>query len=290
MLSFIGVVDAATVGRSRNAANRAPIRASLSERTPVRRQDRAHPQLSDSGDFLAGDALRGRKLAGKPLIEWVARRMTEAAQLTGVVASLEETSAGRALQRSLPPDIPALFSEAPDRLSRLLELAGEYRADALVRVPLGSPFVDGLLIDRLCQEARQTTCDYLSYRSNAFDMPVGGCVSIPLGVAGEWISAEALRRMDAMARDFADRDAPAEFISRYSDQFRLEYLPLPNPLDRDDLRLTIQGEEDWDHTETILDALDPDEWDWRRVAGLLENQPRLRSRMAELNAVEAAGY
>ena len=63
----------------------------------------------------------------------------------------------------------------------------------------------------------------------------------------------------------------------------MRLLPAPSGLDRDDLRLTIESEEDWEHAQVIFEALGPEELDWQRIAGLLRGQPRLRQRMAVLN-------
>jgi spore coat polysaccharide biosynthesis protein SpsF (cytidylyltransferase family) len=59
-------------------------------------------------------------------------------------------------------------------------------------------------------------------------------------------------------------------------------IPAPHQLDRDDVRLAVEGEEDWDNTQDIFDALGPDT-DWQRIAGLLDHQPGLRKRMETLN-------
>ena len=55
--------------------------------------------------------------------------------------------------------------------------------------------------------------------------------------------------------------------------------------DREDVRLTIANDEDWDHALAIYEALGPERLDWQRIARLLDHQPALRSRMAVLNRV-----
>jgi spore coat polysaccharide biosynthesis protein SpsF (cytidylyltransferase family) len=55
------------------------------------------------------------------------------------------------------------------------------------------------------------------------------------------------------------------------------------------VRLTIGGEEDWEHAQAIYDALGPDEMSWQRIAGLLDQQPELRQRMAVLNRSAGEG-
>lgn len=63
----------------------------------------------------------------------------------------------------------------------------------------------------------------------------------------------------------------------------MRMLPLPAVLDREDLRLRIDREEDWEHAQDIYEALGHDEWDWQGIADLLHSQPALRGRMAVLN-------
>lgn len=73
------------------------------------------------------------------------------------------------------------------------------------------------------------------------------------------------------------------FMYSRPEEFRLRLIPVPVELDHDDVRLTIEHEEDWEHAETIFEALGPDELDWQRIARLLRQQPALRERMAVLN-------
>ena len=60
-------------------------------------------------------------------------------------------------------------------------------------------------------------------------------------------------------------------------------VPIPAPLNRNDLRLQVDSNEDWEHAEAICDALGPDDLDWQGIAEFLEHQPRIRERMAMLN-------
>ena len=75
----------------------------------------------------------------------------------------------------------------------------------------------------------------------------------------------------------------------HPERFNIRLLPLPQELDREDVRLRIDGEEDWEHAQAIYDALGHEDadWDWRRIADLLDHQPALRRRMALLNSADA---
>ena len=55
----------------------------------------------------------------------------------------------------------------------------------------------------------------------------------------------------------------------------------------DDVRLSLRCPEDWDHLRVIQDALGAEQSDWQTLARLLDDQPTLRQRMAELNRGEA---
>ena len=104
-----------------------------------------------------------------------------------------------------------------------------------------------------------------------------------LGVFAEWCRAEAVLLADQKATQITERSHLTRFIYSRPDVFQLRLLPVPKPLDRNDLRLSLKVEEDWDHAQLILDALGPENLDWQRIAHLLDEQPAIRERMAALN-------
>jgi spore coat polysaccharide biosynthesis protein SpsF len=222
----------------------------------------------------------GRKLGGKSLLELVVRRMTDCQRLGAVVVVLGQPDLEDCIRRLVPPDVPTWTSNKTDCLSRLVDAIDHFRAASVVRVSGGNPFIDPVLVDRLVSTAdAHPNCDYISYCS-ADGRPA---ILTHLGLCAEWCSAEALRRAGREARRASDRQAVTSFLYSHPEQFNVRLIPLPAELDRDDVRLKIDFEEDWEHAQAIYEALGPDEWDWRRVADLLEHQPVLRWRMAVLN-------
>jgi spore coat polysaccharide biosynthesis protein SpsF len=105
----------------------------------------------------------------------------------------------------------------------------------------------------------------------------------PVGVYGEWFRVAALRRAARSAKDPADRQSVSRYFYSHPEKFKLRLIPAPVEIDRDDVRLTIQSDEDWDHVLAIFDALGPESLDWQRIACLLNHQPALRRRMADMN-------
>jgi spore coat polysaccharide biosynthesis protein SpsF len=226
-----------------------------------------------------------RKLGGKSLLEWVVGRMTESQRLDQVVVLAPRVSATSELAELVPPNVPLVVSDCDNALSRYVDLLKQHPAEAIVRVVAEHPFVDPVLTDRLVNTAdRHGDADYVGYCSRN-GQPV---VRSALGAIGEWISAATLRRADCAASDRNQREHVTSFICSHPESFQLRLVPIPRELDREDLRLTIGGEEDWERTQTIFEALGPEHLDYHRVAHLLHHQPALRKRMAALNRTVGA--
>jgi len=77
------------------------------------------------------------------------------------------------------------------------------------------------------------------------------------------------------------------FIYSHPETFKIRLIPAPPQIDREDVRLTVDVPEDWDHALAIFEALGSEEFDWQRIADLLDHQPTLRRRMADLNRAQA---
>lgn len=219
----------------------------------------------------------GRKLGGKSILERVVRRVTDSERLDQVVVlcASEQLSNVRDL---VPSDVEVVAARNADSLSAAVAFCQRLNAQALVHVSGENPFVDPELIDRLVTTADvHPNCDYIGY-CRGDGRPA---VLTHMGMLAEWCSVAALC---SAARDAAaDRRHFTATLYGHPERFNVRLLPLPIELDREDLRLRLDGEEDWEHAHVIYEALGHDEWDWRQVVDLLHGQPALRSRMAHLN-------
>jgi spore coat polysaccharide biosynthesis protein SpsF (cytidylyltransferase family) len=225
-----------------------------------------------------------RKLGGKSLLEWTVRRVTDCQRLDGVIVVLGDDERDEQIRQLVPPDVPVFIGAGHDSLARFAAALGEYGAKSAVRVSADNPFVDPVLIDRLVSTAdAHPNCDYISYCC-ADGRPA---ILTQLGVCAEWCRAESLQKANRDARAAADRRHVTGYLYAHPERFNVRLIPLPAGLDREDLRLKIDFEEDWEHAQVFYDALGPDEWDWQRIADLLVHQPALRKRMAVLNRATA---
>jgi len=225
-----------------------------------------------------------RRLGGKPVLEWVVRRATDCQQLSGVIVVTTQAPENGPLGRLVPQDVPVFVGRRPDRLGCLAAALEEYSPGAIVRIGSTCPFIDSTLIDRLVIAAEtEPGQDYVTYRSRD-GRPA---ILSPVDVYAEWISAVAIHKAAKAAKNPQDRESITRYFCSHPKRFRTRFLPAPERIDRDDVRLTADIEEDWEHTVTIFEALGPDELDWQRIAELLDHQPALRKRMAALNRAHA---
>lgn len=225
-----------------------------------------------------------RIFAGKSLLEWVIRRVTDSLLLEQVVVVGPASQAQR-IRQLAPPDVSVFIGPETDALGRLAAAARALDAEQLVRVQLSCPFVDPDLIDRLLGDAKtHPGFDYIGYCDSS-GVPA---VQSQLGILAEWCRGEAIERADREASLAAEREQSTRFLYSHPEWFQLRLLPVPRPLDRKDLRLRLGVEEDWDHLQSILEALGPDSLDWHAIAELLEQQPAMRQRMALMNQAEKA--
>ncbi len=224
-----------------------------------------------------------RRFAGRSLVEWVIRRVTESARLDGVIAVACGAESDRQLRRLVPSDVPVSSSQGGDSLARFAKALEEYPAEGVVRVQGDNPFVDPGLIDQLVTTAEaHPNCDYVSYCLRD-GRPA---ILSPVGIYAEWFRSSALRKANRLATDQLDREQVTRYLYSHPDKFPLRLIPAPASIDREDVRLRVDFEEDWEHALAIYDALGPEHFDWQRIARLLDHQPALRSRMAVLNRAQ----
>jgi spore coat polysaccharide biosynthesis protein SpsF len=188
-------------------------------------------------------AVTTRKFGNKPLFEWVARRVTEAICVDQVLI-VADPSLRNVIAPLLPPDVDAFFGEQRDPLARLAAAIRHTHASSIVRVRADQPFVDPSLIDRLiCDAHAHPSCDFIGYVSR----DGGQLLQSQLGIFAEWCFADSLFQADRNACDSIDRQQSTRYVSLHPEEFQLRFIPAPAEIDRDDIRLSIDHEQDWEH-------------------------------------------
>ena len=223
-----------------------------------------------------------RRVGSHSLLEWVVRRTSEAQQLDQMLIICNCEEHAHQLRQVAPACAPVLYLEQQDPLARAVAVVDKYKVESLVRIRLEHPLIDPVLIDQIITSARNSTnCDYATFATSH-----SVTLATRIGLFADWFRGVALRQANQQATRPDDRRDLAAYIMQHPETFSLRILTAPAPLDRDDVRLTMNTADDWEHFHAIYDALGPDALDWHRVFGLLESHPEIRRRMAELNSVE----
>ncbi len=225
-------------------------------------------------------ARAARKLNGKSVLEWVARRATDSQQLDGVIVVTNSDPANEFVKHVTPLDVPVFVAQASDPLGAVTAALEAYPANHFVRIETACPLFDPVLLDRLVKESRRLAepVDYLGYRCHD-GTPA---MATPVGVYGEWVHTKTLLEASTRLHSPKHRSHPTRYIYEHPDRFRVEWIPLPEEIDRDDLRLTLNTEDDWEYHQVIVETLGPD-CDLRTITNLLNRCPSLRHQMAALN-------
>lgn len=225
--------------------------------------------------------LAQRFIAGKPLIEWLIRRVSEA-HVDGVMAVLSDDADAKALLPLIPSDTPVHISRKQDSLGRFADAVREYQPRGVVRMPIETPFIDPALIDRLLTTAATyEKCEYVGFRRQ----DGGAAVASSLGLFAEWYRAKAILKADEIVADEAERNDVSRAISTRPDWFPQQLLAVPAELERADVRLSVLDEEDWEHSLAIVDAMRSHDLEWQDVVRFIRETPHLRERMETMNQI-----
>jgi spore coat polysaccharide biosynthesis protein SpsF (cytidylyltransferase family) len=154
---------------------------------------------------------------------------------------------------------------------------------------LDCPLLDPCLLDQLVSVVRANPeTDGAAYDSSrqASQERHAAVSPVQLGLSADYFRLETLEQLDRQLTDAAERQQFEQFVWNHPRGYVLRNLPLPEPLDRDDLRFSLRHQEDWAHAEQIVEALGHDHLEWQRLVGLMQTQPHLLTRMASLNSAE----
>lgn len=150
-------------------------------------------------------------LAGEPMIWRQVERLRRARGLDRVVVATSTESSDDALSGYLVSRGQSVFRGDPvDLLGRYARCAESLGASHIVRAKADCPFIDPMLIEEAVRIAKQTGASYVSNREPRL---------LPEGMDVEVISAEALIRAAAMARDANARISPTAFIRNHPKLF-----------------------------------------------------------------------
>ena len=212
---------------------------------------------------LPGKVLR--ELNGTPVLGWVIRALRSATHLDAIVVATSSSSLDdpvEAYVRSL--GIACVRGSEHDVLGRFLAALGEAPADAVVRITADCPLIDPALVDQVIAAWRtDPRWDYVSTTLLR---------TLPRGLDVELIRAETLRELDMLATG-PHREHVTSLV--YTEPRRRRLLGLTVAPPADDLRVTLDTEDDWALLSEIGSAFGDRIIDWRSLVDHLRARPDL---------------
>ncbi|MFO0921840.1 MAG: NTP transferase domain-containing protein [Pirellulales bacterium] len=218
--------------------------------------------LAKSPTQRSGSGCIFRKLNGLTLLEWSIRRLNECTLIDSIAITGTPSQKDSVLSGSLCGArwIPSIHTTP---LKRVHEVAKRCQAEWVVLIAPTCPFADPVLLDRLIASAwSHPEADYIGYMATKNPK-----LSLRrLGLVAELCHVRAL---DSLMNGPLQNDSrPVADLITATDLFQMRFIPLPEPLQRDDLRFNIESIEDWDHACSYLEAVG-DDLSWQRLSSLV---------------------
>lgn len=213
-----------------------------------------------------------RQLGRQSVLESVLRRLGESTLVDRVVISGDPRweSSVAASHLCGAEWVPSSERNWPQRAGWLVD---RYAPQWLILVSPHCPFLDPTLLDQMVAKALAgPQLDYVGYVSKQRD---------PEAVSRIGVTAEMVHRrlIDEATRGGWHRGAEpcslGRWVQRRSEPVQMRLIPLPDALDRADLRFCVCTGRDWDTACELLD-LGGDELSWRELVALAGNQPSSR--------------
>jgi spore coat polysaccharide biosynthesis protein SpsF (cytidylyltransferase family) len=192
-----------------------------------------------------------RKLAGKPVLEWIVRAATDAQRIDGVIVVTNSDPANAWVDEVVPSDIPVFRGPSAKPLECLLAASDRFAADAVVRLSGCCPFVDPTIIDQLVAKAERAPeeVDYLCFCSRD-GRPT---MLQSIGLFGEWYRVASLRRLvRRLGTGFTGQ--PTEFVLQHRRVLRIHQLHAPLDVDHTHLVQLLESEDLWENVEELVEA------------------------------------
>ena len=181
----------------------------------------------------------------KTVLEQVLERLKKAKTLDDiVVATTEKEEDNRIVEVAKKVGVKTFRGSEKDVLSRYYLAAKQYGFDVVVRITSDCPCIDPKIVDEVVEYHLEKKADYT--RNEGF----------PRGLDVEVINFSALE----IAYCNAKRDFEREHVCPYiyttaPERFKIEYYKAPKRLNRPDIRITLDTEEDYALLCCVFDKL-----------------------------------
>lgn len=178
-------------------------------------------------------------LGDKPMLEVLIERICKSKHLDEIVIATTTNATDDPIAKLCEKIGTNVYrGSEQDVLSRVLEAAQSVDADYICELMGDSPFLDPTLIDTAIETHLSSGNDYTSnfYPEN----------HLPMGFAVQVYATETLRKASALTTDPIDRSHVTYYIYQHPEIFTCGGVPIPQVLQRPEVRLCVDEKNDFD--------------------------------------------
>lgn len=181
------------------------------------------------------------KIHGRSILERAIVRLKASPALDAVVVVTTRRKEDDAITAECARlGVPFYRGPEDDVLARFCEAAEVFKPEIIVRATADNPLIEIGSIERIITALRLSGMDY--------------CVEndLPYGAATEAVTAAALDRSRAVARETRHLEHVTLYIKEHPDEFRVLSPDPPPALRRPDFRVTVDTPEDFETMERLI--------------------------------------
>ena len=179
-------------------------------------------------------------LHGRPIIEWVVKRVQSSILLDDIIVAIPSTRANDILEKFLKKFNIKIFRGSENNvLNRFYESVKELLPSEIVRICADNPLIDGQEIDNLIQFYKKTNCDY-AYNH----IPKNN--KYPDGLGAEIIPFKLLKWLNDNVSDAKHKEHCLSYIIDNFNRFNIKtFDPLDKKLHHPELKFDIDTFDDY---------------------------------------------
>ena len=223
---------------------------------------------------MGSSRLPGKTLApilGRPMLERMIERLRRIPQLDEIVIATTDQPRDAAiaeLARWL--EVGCSRGSSDDVLDRVLNAARAHQADVIVEFTGDCPLIDPDISLQVIDHYLEYDFDYVS---NTIQRD-----NYTRGLDTQVFATDVLAQVATLTNDPADHEHVSLYIYEHPERFKLGCY-LPPVMQRPDLRLTVDVDEDLELVRGIYERLYPENpnFTFEQVVELIKNEPTLRA-------------
>lgn len=203
-------------------------------------------------------------LEGKSILGWVIERIKLSKLINEIwVATTDKEIDDRVADEAVRYGALTYRGSEENVFDRFYQIVKTSNPDIVIRVTADNPFIYYGFINEAIEHISSSDYDYVNHINN------------PLGTGVEVINSEAILTTANYELSQAEKEHVTLFIKSRSELFNISNLNVDNKLDRKDLRLTVDTEEDYMLAKAIFYFLSEDSSSLYKIIDLIGEQPWL---------------